>query len=226
METTTLADRLRWILERRRLSMKALSEIAGLAPGHVGLIVRGTVKGAVTPETLRKLAQAGGVAYEWLATGNGSPEVSATPAPRETVVERDPGMLVPEIRDDETVIERTVVMLGASESRYRLADVDAARAAARASSHWIKPDTDVAVLARSYLNAAKWLRENGETLNVTNVSLRAAIDRSNASPEHVLEASARENEIARKELEALRAPPVGTRAASDKSESAKKSRKH
>jgi hypothetical protein len=205
--------------------MKGLSDEAGLAPGHVGLIVRGTVKGAVTPETLGKLANAAGVSYEWLATGKGSPEPSATPATQETTIEREPGSDMPEIRDDETVIERTVVMLGAAETRYRLADVDAARAAARASSHWLKPETDVAVLARSYLNAAKWLRENGETLNVMNVSLRAAIDRSNASPEHVLEASARENEIARKELEALRAPPPGTHARGEKPAATKKGRK-
>lgn len=69
--------------------MKAqpLSIRAGLAPGHVGLIINGRVKGNVSPETLRKIAEAAGVDYEWLATGQGSPELQARDvaarAPRE-----------------------------------------------------------------------------------------------------------------------------------------------
>lgn len=75
----SLADRLRHVLATTGLKAATLSKQAGLAPGHVGLILSGTVKGGVTPETMQRLASAAGVDYGWLATGEGSPEPGAAP---------------------------------------------------------------------------------------------------------------------------------------------------
>ena len=79
----TIADRLRWILETRDLSARALSKKAGLAEGHVGLIIRGTVGKGVAADTLNKIAAAGGVNAHWLSTGEGPIEMDSpvqTPA--------------------------------------------------------------------------------------------------------------------------------------------------
>lgn len=83
----SVAERLRWILEQRGLSARALSKKAGLADGHVGLILRGTVGDGVAAATLNKLAAAAGVNSQWLSQGIGEPELehsvhdeNATPA--------------------------------------------------------------------------------------------------------------------------------------------------
>lgn len=70
----TIADRIRWILEQRELSARALSKKAGLAEGHVGLILRGTVGDGVAASTLNKIAIAGDVNPHWLITGEGARE--------------------------------------------------------------------------------------------------------------------------------------------------------
>lgn len=77
----SIADRLRLVLARRQTSASGLSKAAGLARGHVGLILSGTVKGNVQPDTLKKIAAAAGVAYEWLATGAGESGLDVRPAP-------------------------------------------------------------------------------------------------------------------------------------------------
>lgn len=50
--------------------MRALSETAGLAAGHVQTIESGAVR-CVTTETARALAVALGVSLDWLLTGEG-----------------------------------------------------------------------------------------------------------------------------------------------------------
>lgn len=82
----TIADRIRWILETRDLSARALSKRAGLADGHVSMILRGLVGKGVTAETLAQIARAGGVSVQWLATGEGQretdlPSIDDDPAP-------------------------------------------------------------------------------------------------------------------------------------------------
>lgn len=81
----TVADRIRWILETRGLSARALSKRAGLADGHVSMILRGLVGKGVTAETLAQIARAGGVNAGWLATGEGSAlDAPHDPAPYTT----------------------------------------------------------------------------------------------------------------------------------------------
>ena len=69
----TLALRLQWVLDQTGLSARALSLKAGLAGGHVGLMLRGTAGKRPADETLAKLARAAGVSQEWLARGVGEP---------------------------------------------------------------------------------------------------------------------------------------------------------
>lgn len=76
----TLADRLRWVLSKTGWSQRKLSVEAGLAPGHVGLITSGRVKGRVAGETLSKIARAAGVSIRWLQDGVGEPTDVEAPA--------------------------------------------------------------------------------------------------------------------------------------------------
>lgn len=69
----TLALRLQWVLNQTGVSARGLSLKAGLAGGHVGLMLRGTAGKRPSDETIAKLARAAGVSHEWLARGEGEP---------------------------------------------------------------------------------------------------------------------------------------------------------
>lgn len=74
----SLSDRIEWILQNvrrpdgREWSAKGLSSAAGLSEGHVTMLRNGRMKSA-RPDTLEKLAQAAGVRYLWLLSGDGEP---------------------------------------------------------------------------------------------------------------------------------------------------------
>lgn len=74
----TLEERILWILEHRGLNQRELSIKAGLSsPSHVGTLLTRLRKNPdreADVGTLRALAKAGGVSYEWLSSGEGSPE--------------------------------------------------------------------------------------------------------------------------------------------------------
>jgi transcriptional regulator with XRE-family HTH domain len=72
----TLAARLRWILEQRGVSQRALAIKAGLAPSHVSLILN-HLGDRVAMETIRKLAEAASVSVDWLASGEGAADAGA-----------------------------------------------------------------------------------------------------------------------------------------------------
>ena len=75
---TTLAERLRWVLDHQHApngdpwTPKALSRAAGLGESHVGQIASGTVTDP-RGTTLEKIARAAGVSHAWLASGAGVP---------------------------------------------------------------------------------------------------------------------------------------------------------
>jgi hypothetical protein len=92
----------KWILANRRApdgstwSMRALSRAAGQSPQYVEqlLSTRPGKGGRINPDgashvALRGLATAGGVSFEWLMTGVGSPD-SEAPPPRASADERFP----------------------------------------------------------------------------------------------------------------------------------------
>jgi len=76
MADTTIADRIRHILERLGWSQRELGRRAGLAETHVGLILRkfkDEPDASLENKTVRALAQAAGVSPEWLEYGTGDP---------------------------------------------------------------------------------------------------------------------------------------------------------
>lgn len=76
---TTLAERMQWIIDNRRREggarwdAKTLSVAAGLAPSHVGQIVRGETTNPRL-DTLRKIAETAGVSESWFTSGKGTPD--------------------------------------------------------------------------------------------------------------------------------------------------------
>jgi transcriptional regulator with XRE-family HTH domain len=71
---------IRWILANRtgpggkRFSMRKLSELAGLTPGHVEQIVSGRQSSKLEAPTATGIARAGNVRVNWLLTGHGPRE--------------------------------------------------------------------------------------------------------------------------------------------------------
>ncbi len=65
----TFARRLRVTRVRAGISARHLSELAGLAPGHVAQIELGKGQKSVSLETGMALAEALGVRLDWLASG-------------------------------------------------------------------------------------------------------------------------------------------------------------
>ena len=99
---TSLADRLRMVLEHTGLSPYDLSKRAGLSGSHVANIIERDARRTST-ETIEKIAKAAGVSEEWLRKGVGAIELvradptiddPAPPEPpaRETIPETIGGM--------------------------------------------------------------------------------------------------------------------------------------
>jgi len=76
---STLAERIRWILDNRPYSAQALSTRAGLAPGHVGHFLHDRVKNP-RRDTLAAIAMAAGVSVWWLVDGTGDPNDPGSPS--------------------------------------------------------------------------------------------------------------------------------------------------
>lgn len=66
----TLSGRVLYALELRQMSRQGLEEEARLSRGYVSRIVKGE-RLKLSPEVMRRMADALGISYEWLATGRG-----------------------------------------------------------------------------------------------------------------------------------------------------------
>jgi len=66
----TLSGRVLYALELRQMSRQGLEEEARLSRGYVSRIVKGE-RLKLSPELMRRVSDALGISYEWLATGRG-----------------------------------------------------------------------------------------------------------------------------------------------------------
>lgn len=83
IDLSTLAGRLKWVMEQKGWSARHLSREAGLkSDGHVGLILSGRIGERAAGKTLSKLASAAGVSLAWLQNGEGGPYDVADAEPR------------------------------------------------------------------------------------------------------------------------------------------------
>lgn len=73
----SLAERLRWVRERRTLNCAEVDRLAGLTVGHCAKLERGGPTGRDAPNatTASKLARALGVEIEWLINGGALPKL-------------------------------------------------------------------------------------------------------------------------------------------------------
>lgn len=99
LDVSTLAERLQKVWKESGLSQREISRRAGLTDVHFGLLLRRAKKKAeeasatadstdaddtdvkAEHQTLRKIAAAMGLSYEWLAMGHGAPDQLAHDAP-------------------------------------------------------------------------------------------------------------------------------------------------
>jgi transcriptional regulator with XRE-family HTH domain len=85
--SSSLADRIRWILKTRKIGQRELARRSELSEPHVGMILRRLAQNPyadVGGETLAKIAKGGGVRVAWLVSEEGGPEAGDAPrqAPR------------------------------------------------------------------------------------------------------------------------------------------------
>ncbi|WP_437935282.1 helix-turn-helix domain-containing protein [Sorangium sp. So ce341] len=72
----SLAERVALMLEKRQMSQHGLEGEAKLSRGYVSRILKGE-RMKLSPEMMRRIADALEVSYEWLATGRGDSEGTA-----------------------------------------------------------------------------------------------------------------------------------------------------
>lgn len=66
----TLSERVAYLIDLRNMSRQGLEEEARLSRGYVSRVIKGE-RLKLSPELLRRMADALQVSYEWLATGRG-----------------------------------------------------------------------------------------------------------------------------------------------------------
>ncbi|WP_437721807.1 helix-turn-helix domain-containing protein [Sorangium sp. So ce861] len=76
----TLAERIAVMLEQRQLSQHVLEGKAQLSRGYVSRILKGE-RAKLSPDMMRRIADALEVSFEWLATGRGDAAGVSTAAP-------------------------------------------------------------------------------------------------------------------------------------------------
>lgn len=171
MPRTTLRERLQRVIAMRSIAASALSKKAGLAPGHVGLILSGNIKGNVQTDTLEALARAADVSYEWLATGRGEPELPSGPT-----IERDEAD-VPPPEDSSAAIDHALFR-AMDPAKYEPEDFDQARAALRASYRKSIANADISTAVKRALDAAREARLSGEPVTTVAILSRIAFGRT------------------------------------------------
>lgn len=206
MTATPLGKRLEWILKNRGFpDAKALSVKAGLAPGHVGQMIRGEVKGNPHPKTLEKLAEVSGVDHGWLATGKGEPVRDSAPVPVHTKHREALTAMVPE---DATAIELAISRAfgaGAGD-RYVISDGAAAMEAARSLPMFIHEGSEHD-WARDFVEAARFLRLKGQPVTAQAVKDRALVTRYGLNSDQIGTLSAEANADADAESAKWNKPP-------------------
>ncbi|WP_437671489.1 helix-turn-helix domain-containing protein [Sorangium sp. So ce131] len=76
----SLAERIAIMLEKRQLSQHGLEYKAQLSRGYVSRLIKGE-RTKISPDMMRRIADALEVSFEWLATGRGDADGVSTAAP-------------------------------------------------------------------------------------------------------------------------------------------------
>lgn len=74
MSSGSLAERLTYILELRKLSARQLSLMAGLNKGHISTILNNEERQHLRSDIAYRIAYAAKVSLSWLAEGVGEPD--------------------------------------------------------------------------------------------------------------------------------------------------------
>jgi hypothetical protein len=176
-------------------NVKAAADATGVTYSLLNEFYRG--KAGLGNKSLERIADFTGAAMDEVTgrTARG-PQRGSSPSVDRTDAEPPP----PE--EEDQPLDRLVMQLGLQHD-YKTADIEAARAVARNAHRWLREGTDLAEIARAYLNAARELRTESSRTDVASVAVRASILLSSASRSQIESTSREENERARRDLEAL-----------------------
>jgi transcriptional regulator with XRE-family HTH domain len=148
---SSLAERLQWVLDHRGLTAHALSKKAGLAGGHVGLIITGKAGKRTAGKTLEQIAKAANVSLQWLATGQGTPDA----APQE------PAAPVPVLAADQAGPLELALGRAFNWERHQLRDANAVMRALGNETDLARTDVITTKLGYDLLEEAASLRTKG-----------------------------------------------------------------
>lgn len=140
----------------------------------------------VRPETLRSIAEAAGVSFSWLLTGEGDPDsvpnaVAPTPSPAVTSAvepEHPTDPAPPAIRVEpasESPLERA---LGAAfdHTRHTISDLRAVQDALTDGLFpWQTIELDLVEAARTWLDAAAQMRREGQAVSTVGILFRVTL---------------------------------------------------
>lgn len=135
-------DRLRAAIKASKLSQRAVERAAGLHTGHLSVILGRA--GSISVDTAEKLAPVLGVTAAWLLTGE-----APQPAPKSL----PPAPFAPIPLD-------AAIDAAFDAKRHRVSDALAVRQVLASGLTLTRP-AEAEPLARAFLDAAAWLREQG-----------------------------------------------------------------
>jgi hypothetical protein len=176
-------------------NVKATADATGVTYSLLNEFYRG--KAGLGNKSLERIADFTGASMDEVTgrTARGSQRIPSIGVDRSDAEPPPPD-------EEDQPLDRLVMQVGLQHD-YKTADIEAARAVARNAHRWLREGTDLAEIARAYLNAARELRTEGSRSDVASVAVRASILLSSA-PRAQIEATSRdENERARRDLVAL-----------------------
>lgn len=140
----------------------------------------------VRPETLRSIAEAAGVSFSWLLTGEGDPDsaptaaapLSSSAAAAAVESEHPTDSAPPAIPTEpasESPLERA---LGAAfdHTRHSIGDLRAVQDALNDGAfEWAKIELDLVEAARTWLDAAAQMRREGQAVSTVGILFRVTL---------------------------------------------------
>lgn len=172
----TLGARLGRALAHASFNQKEAEAAAGLSRGYLSRVLRGE-RTRVEAARLQALAEACGVDFRWLSTGQGamlSPSAAPSPPPPSAAPAAPVAPRMPEENAFEAALGEAF-----RAGRFALADLDAVRALLPDAALRLGRETSLVQPALRWLDAARSLRRDGRPVTVETFAL--ALARSTAT---------------------------------------------
>lgn len=193
--TSTLAARLGEALVHSGLNQREVEQRAELSRGYLSRVVGGE-RVRVDAGRLQKIAQATGVMFAWLSTGQGPKLAPLGEAPEAERAERAERVE----RDEHNPFELALAE-AFREGPFALSDLDAVRGLLRRGATLLRHEVNLVEAASTWLRAAAMLRVEGRPVTIETLVYRVALG---TSPREASSLEARSAELNREAHASLR----------------------